>query len=559
MHMPRALIRLIGRLGLRELPNPRKASAPPRTHTLNSRLIALATVTLLAVVPSALAGKPGSGGGGCGRKCPVVSIVAPATGATVQGTVSVSGTASDSAGVAKVEVSVDGAAYQAASGTASWSFPLNTGAYPAGSHAIAARATDTAGNATATSVSVMFVDTTPPVAAVSAPSAGATVSGTVAMAGSAADNTGVAKVEVRVDGGAYEFAQGTTSWAYSLDTTRFSDGAHTLAARATDMSGNVASTSRTVNVQNSAFVAAPVPAPAMASGTIGGYAFKDADRDGVYRSDEQPLANERLFLYTDSGTYIGNAVSDASGWYQFTGLTDGSYRAQFAPASWWDIRHDWVPDTTGSIFPRRDVRLSSAARADFGWRPVVRSTDASSPLSSFVGPNGLKVQSYDDVVAAKDVYDRLMTGLLVGPEAQFVTIRFDYQTTSVTSTMAASSNGVYIDYHATSFVDYDSWLDGDGALFHEYGHAWSLYCAYMVQQDPKLTAYLQARGLLGDSRLGASYPWDPKEMIAEDYRQLFGTPTARSVTQMNRDIPPAADVPGLKDFLANVFTTPPAS
>jgi len=123
--------------------------------------------------------------------------------------------------------------------------------------------------------------------------------------------------------------------------------------------------------------------------------------------------------------------------------------------------------------------------------------------------------------------------------------------------MAFQTNGIYTDYNATSNVSYVSWLDGDGELFHEYGHAWSLYNAYIVQQDPTLAAYLRARGLFGDPRIGTSYAWDTKEMIAEDYRQLFGTASAQGLTQMNRDIPAAKDVPGLKDFLAGVFTKPP--
>ena len=85
---------------------------------------------------------------------------------------------------------------------------------------------------------------------------------------------------------------------------------------------------------------------------------------------------------------------------------------------------------------------------------------------------------------------------------------------------------------------------GDRTLFHEYGHAWSLYNAYLVQQDPALTAYLRARGLLGDPRLGTSYAWDPRELIAEDYRQLFGSPNAQLGGQINRDVPLAKESPG---------------
>jgi flagellar hook assembly protein FlgD len=44
-------------------------------------------------------------------------------------------------------------------------------------------------------------------------------------------------------------------------------------------------------------------------------------------------------------------------------------------------------------------------------------------------------------------------------------------------------------------------------------------------------------------------------MIAEDFRELFGTENARTGDQMNREIPLAADVPGLKDYLASTFRT----
>jgi hypothetical protein len=94
----------------------------------------------------------------------------------------------------------------------------------------------------------------------------------------------------------------------------------------------------------------------------------------------------------------------------------------------------------------------------------------------------------------------------------------------------------------------------DQTLSHEYGHAWSMYYAYLVQQDSTLTGYLQARGLAGDSRVDSSYAWSRREMIAEDYRQLLGSPSAASAPQTNRDIPPAAAVPGLKDYLLGAFS-----
>lgn len=296
----------------------------------------------------------------------------------------------------------------------------------------------------------------------------------------------------------------------------------------------------------------------MVSGTIGGYAFRETDRDGVYEADETALGGQHIFLFDGAGNFLRNTDTDASGWYQFTAVPNGAYRVEFSPQSWFGIREDLTPDTAGSLYPRRSIDLTTIARLDFGWRPIVRSTDASTPITTFVGSNGLTVRSYDDVVPAKDVYDRLLSGSLVGTEAQFVTIRFDFVKAGFTSTSATQSNGgPYDGYRAVSDVTYLSWLDGDNELFHEYGHAWSLYYAYIVQQDPSLTAYLGARGLTGDPRVNSSYEWNVRELIAEDYRQLFGTASAQSASQMNPVIAAAPAVPGLKEFLTGTFSQPP--
>src|SRR5262245_8645654 len=60
---------------------------------------------------------------------PKVAIVSPVVGATIAGTVVVSGTASDNVSVSKVELQVDSNPYQLASGTTAWTFALNTAAY----------------------------------------------------------------------------------------------------------------------------------------------------------------------------------------------------------------------------------------------------------------------------------------------------------------------------------------------------------------------------------------------------------------------------------------------
>ena len=88
---------------------------------------------------------------------PSVFLNQPADGATVSGTISASGTASDNAAVTKVEVELDAGSWTTASGTTSWSLSLNTVNALNGLHTISARATDSSSNTSAVaSVSVRF-------------------------------------------------------------------------------------------------------------------------------------------------------------------------------------------------------------------------------------------------------------------------------------------------------------------------------------------------------------------------------------------------------------------
>ena len=308
-------------------------------------------------------------------------------------------------------------------------------------------------------------------------------------------------------------------------------------------------------------LAVVVPAlPASATtGSISGAVFEDANRNGVRDAGEPVWAGELLILLDAAGSYLANARTGSDGRFAFDGLAAGRYRVEYAADHWWPIRDTWAPTTTPTLRPEQDIEVSGNASALFGWRRLTKSTDVFAPIDEYVGSTGLRVQVYNDAVPARDIHDALLRGT-VGEEASMITVRFGLGGSSTTSASMGSQDGRYASYRAVSYVSYESWLDGgDVILSHEYGHAWGGYYQYLVQQDPSLSGYLKARGLAGDPRLDSSYAWTRDELLAEDYRQLLGSPTARQGAQVNREIPPAAVVSGLESYLRDTFTaTAPA-
>jgi hypothetical protein len=193
---------------------------------------------------------------------PTVSVTAPANGATVQGTVALTATASDNVGVAKVEFYVDGT-LKITDTSAPFSGSLDTTTLTNASHSITAKAYDAANNSTtsaAVSVTVNNVvtpppDPTPPTVSISSPASGTTISGNAyAVAATAADNVGVTKVEFYVDG-TLKNTDTSAPFSFNLDTTTLTNAAHSFSAKAYDAANNVG-TSATVNatVANTAFI-----------------------------------------------------------------------------------------------------------------------------------------------------------------------------------------------------------------------------------------------------------------------------------------------------------------
>ncbi|RKG85688.1 M20/M25/M40 family metallo-hydrolase [Corallococcus terminator] len=89
-------------------------------------------------------------------QAPTVTLTTPTNGGTVTGTVNLAATASDNVGVNKVEFFVDGA-IRGTSFTSPYTFAWDSRTVANGSHTFAAKASDSAGNATTTSTTTATV------------------------------------------------------------------------------------------------------------------------------------------------------------------------------------------------------------------------------------------------------------------------------------------------------------------------------------------------------------------------------------------------------------------
>ncbi len=106
---------------------------------------------------------------------PTVSITAPAGGATISETVTVTATAADNVGVVSLQFKLDGANLGAQKPTAPFSILWDTNTASNGTHTLTAIARDAAGNQAISGDAVVTVNNLPPVANYSIPSNGAQV------------------------------------------------------------------------------------------------------------------------------------------------------------------------------------------------------------------------------------------------------------------------------------------------------------------------------------------------------------------------------------------------
>jgi subtilisin family serine protease len=92
-------------------------------------------------------------------------------------------------------------------------------------------------------------DTTPPSVTLTNPTAGAVLSSTIQVQGTASDNMGVTGITFLVDGQLVSSTSGSP-FTFTLNTSSFTNGSHTLTVTASDAAGNAGSASVAVSINN---------------------------------------------------------------------------------------------------------------------------------------------------------------------------------------------------------------------------------------------------------------------------------------------------------------------
>jgi PKD repeat protein len=181
------------------------------------------------------------------RTPPALTVTTPADGAAVNApTVTVAGTVVDRTFGVSVTAAVNG---QPPTSLTSIGFNYSgTAMLAQGTNTLEVVAMDEAGNVSRVSRSVLL-DVVSPTVQITAPSAGALLTGLVTVTADATDDaSGLATVRLLVDG-QVQSTRTSAPYTFALPTVQFPPGSHTLTVQATDRAGNGAEASLAVEIQ----------------------------------------------------------------------------------------------------------------------------------------------------------------------------------------------------------------------------------------------------------------------------------------------------------------------
>jgi hypothetical protein len=241
-------------------------------------------------------------------------------------------------------------------------------------------------------------------------------------------------------------------------------------------------------------------------------------------------------------------------------FVDGNSLGKASGTKSWSMGIDTASFPTGQHKLTARAYDASGNRRSDSVSVTFAGTAAAAQPNSMTTPEGARI----DVDSAggwtaDEIYQMLKeNGLdsVVGPS---LIVKVQDALASQTTFSAQSSGGRYTGFTVTMYlkgVNSTFASTPDATLGHEFGHAWTLYHLHMSQQGD-WSGYLNARGIASDPRLDDTYSWSKGEIIADDYRLLFGSASAiaQRPTHLNRDIADPRDVAGLRTYLADAFST----
>lgn len=244
---------------------------------------------------------------------PTVSMTAPANGATVSGSVPLSAGADDTSGtVTSVQFLLDGNALGAAVTAAPYAMSWDSTTVPNGSHTLAAKATNNAGQSTTSAPLTVTVSNNvappPPTVAITAPVDGATLKGVVSVAATAADAAGtVTSVRFMLDGAPLSTALTVSPYTFSWDTAGVANGSHVLTAVAVN-DANETTTSAPVTVTVNNVILPPPPTVVITSPIDGGTVHGTVTLSAAAGDSSGTVTQVQFFL---NGSALGAPITKA--------------------------------------------------------------------------------------------------------------------------------------------------------------------------------------------------------------------------------------------------------
>ena len=208
-------------------------------------------------------------------------------------------------------------------------------------------------------------DTTAPTVALSTPTAGTVLAGTVAVSATASDNVAVAGVQFLLDGAPLGAEDTASPFSISWNSVSASSGPHVLSARARDTSGNTATSALvTVTVDNQ---------PPAGSIVINGGATATNSRSSTLTltaSDTASAVTQMRFSNSGSSYSAAEAYATTKAWTLTSGAGTKTVYVQFKDAlgNWSAAFTDTIVlDTTAPTISGVSATDRTSSSVTIGW------------------------------------------------------------------------------------------------------------------------------------------------------------------------------------------------